>query len=147
MAWTYGGMAKDIALSIDTDIVYRTCYRAGRGGPFKRLLHRRTVRRRVPVCPNHAVELWDNGGLVNTASMLRPEGENVRVAAGHGHIAGSTLVDGPIARLICWRLGLPRPRGAVPFGSECCAPAFSLCFSEDSLPRVLAGLVSAAQVP
>lgn len=105
MAWTYGGMAKDIALSIDTDIVYRTCYRAGRGGPFKRLMHRRTVRRRVPVCPNHAVELWDNDGLVNTASMLRPEGANVRVAAGHGHIAGSTLVDGPYRKADLLEIG------------------------------------------
>jgi hypothetical protein len=88
-------MAKDIALSIDTDIVYRPCYRACAGGPFKRLMHRGTVSRRVRCVQNHAVELWDNDGIVNTQSMLWPEGVNVRVAADHGHIACSATVDSP----------------------------------------------------
>ena len=87
MAWTCAGMAKDIALSIDTDIVYRTCYRACAGGPFKRLMHRGRVSRRVRLCPESRDRLWDNDGIVNTASMLWPEGENMRAAADHGHIA------------------------------------------------------------
>jgi hypothetical protein len=44
---------------------------------------------------NHAIESWDNDGIVNTASMPWPEGENVRVAADPGHIAGSATVDDP----------------------------------------------------
>jgi hypothetical protein len=35
---------------------------------------------------NHAIELWDNDGIVNTASMVWPEGQKMRVAADHGHI-------------------------------------------------------------
>lgn len=78
MPWTYPEIARDIALS--TDIVYRGCYRAFAGGAFKWPMHSGTVNR-LPVCPNHALELWDNDGIVNTAPLLWPEGENVLVAA------------------------------------------------------------------
>jgi hypothetical protein len=33
--WTYPEIAKDAALSAGTGVVYRTCYRACAGGPFK----------------------------------------------------------------------------------------------------------------
>ena len=44
--------------------------------------------RRIPGCPNHAIEVWDNDGIVNTASMLWPEGENILVPGDHMDIVG-----------------------------------------------------------
>jgi len=88
LPWTYPEFAKDIAPGADTDIVYRTCYRACAGGPFKRPMHGGTVTRRIRGCPNHAIELWDNDGIVNTESMLWPDGENVLVPADHMDIVG-----------------------------------------------------------
>jgi hypothetical protein len=38
--------------------------------------------------PKHAIELWDNDGIVNTASMLWRRGENVLVACDHMDIVG-----------------------------------------------------------
>jgi hypothetical protein len=37
------------------------------------------VTRRLSRSPPHAIELWDNHGIVNTASMLWPRGQNVLV--------------------------------------------------------------------
>lgn len=88
LPWTYPEFERDVTLSADTDIVYRICYRACAGGPFKRPIHSGTVTRRIPGCPNHAIELWDNDGIVNTASMLWPDGENVLVPADHMDIVG-----------------------------------------------------------
>lgn len=86
--WTYPEIAKDVALSADTDIVYRTGYRACAGGPFERPMNSGKVTRRFPGSPDHAIELWDNDGIVNTASMLWPKGENVLVPADHMDIVG-----------------------------------------------------------
>jgi hypothetical protein len=36
----------------------------------------------------HALEVWDNDGVVNTLSMLWPTGENVLVPADHMDIVG-----------------------------------------------------------
>jgi triacylglycerol lipase len=85
---TYPEMIKDTALSAGTDIVYRTCYRACAGGPFERPLHSGKVNRRLRGAPRHAIEVWDNDGIVNTMSMLWPKGENVLVAGDHMDIVG-----------------------------------------------------------
>jgi len=88
LPWTYPEIAKDATLSANTDIVYRVCYRACAGGPFQWPTHSGKVTRRMPGCPDHAIELWDNDGIVNTASMLWPDGENVLVPADHMDIVG-----------------------------------------------------------
>lgn len=74
----------------DTDAVYRACYRACAGGPFT-----------YPDGPIPPLTLfagrgeggplapWDNDGIVNTASMLWPDGGETRlVQADHGDIIG-----------------------------------------------------------
>ena len=88
IASTYPEVERDPELSAGTDIVYRTCYRACAGGPFHWPLHRGTVTRHIPETATHAIELWDNDGIVNTASMPWPEGENVLVVADHMDIVG-----------------------------------------------------------
>lgn len=63
----------------DTDIVYRRFYRACAGGPFQY-----PKRKNVPAPrpfgaaakPERPLELWDNDGIVNTASMLWPNGKD-----------------------------------------------------------------------
>jgi hypothetical protein len=77
-----------------TDIVYRACYRATAGGPF------------TP-SPNLPWELepWDNDGIVNTASMAWPLGDNVLLHADHMDIVGHyASIRGPA--------GAPRTRRA-----------------------------------
>jgi triacylglycerol lipase len=86
--WTYPEFTGDTAPNEGTDIVYRTCYRACAGGPFQRPAHCGKVTRRLPGAPDRAIELWDNDGIVNTASMLWPTGENVLVPADHMDIVG-----------------------------------------------------------
>jgi len=86
MPWTCPELAKD--LNPNTDIVYRACYRACAGGPFTWPMHSGKVTRRMPGCSDHTLELWDNDGIVNTASMLWPQGENVLVPADHMDIVG-----------------------------------------------------------
>lgn len=74
-----------------TDIVYRTCYRACAGGPFE------YPDIDIPKPPaledeagaEHAIAPWDNDGIVNTASMLWPNGEDtLLVNADHMDIVG-----------------------------------------------------------
>jgi hypothetical protein len=73
-----------------TDVVHRACYRACAGGPFT-----------VPGGAIPRLELlagrgdpwslapWDSDGIVNTASMLWPEGAGTRlVHADHGDVIG-----------------------------------------------------------
>jgi len=86
--WTYPEVTKDAALSAGTDIVYRTCYRACAGGPFQQPALRGEVTRRWSGAPQHSLEVWDNDGIVNTLSMLWPEGENVLVPGDHMDIVG-----------------------------------------------------------
>ena len=85
---TYPEVAKDIELSEGTDIAYRLCYRACAGGPFRQPALNGNVSRRLGRCPRRPLELWDNDGIVNTASMLWPRGENVLVAGDHLDIVG-----------------------------------------------------------
>ena len=76
-----------------TDIAYRYCYRACAGGPFTY-----PDPNHVPVPVPFAIaaqrprpiELWDNDGIVNTASMLWPDGEKTLLVDGdHMDIAGA----------------------------------------------------------
>jgi hypothetical protein len=85
---TYPEIAKDEERSAGTDIVYRTCYRACAGGPLDPPLLSGRVTRRLGRIPQREIALWDNDGIVNTVSMLWPEGENVLVAADHMDIVG-----------------------------------------------------------
>ncbi|MCL4401809.1 MAG: hypothetical protein M1436_03965, partial [Acidobacteria bacterium] len=85
---SYPEIAKDLELSEGTDVVYRTCYRACAGGPFRGAEGAGEVTRRLNGCPDHPIELWDNDGIVNTASMPWPEGDNILVPADHMDIVG-----------------------------------------------------------
>ena len=75
MPWNWPEIAEDIALDKGTDIVYRICYRACAGGPFRQPPGSGKVTQRWPGAPQHRIELWDNDGIVNTMSMLWPRGE------------------------------------------------------------------------
>jgi hypothetical protein len=87
---SYPELTKDDAQSAGTDFVYRTCYRACAGGPFR---HPDPNRVRAPK-PLAAIKpgkiaLWDNDGIVNTASMLWPDvGQMLLVAGDHMDIVG-----------------------------------------------------------
>jgi triacylglycerol lipase len=83
----YPELAKDAAMSAGTDMFYRTCYRACAGGPF--------VPPPVPKIDKYLgfskspdIAIWDNDGIVNTASMFWPAGENVLVSGDHMDIVG-----------------------------------------------------------
>ena len=85
---TYPEASKDPRLSAGTDVSYRLCYRACAGGPFERPAEGGEVTRRLNGAPHGPLELWDNDGVVNTLSMLWPDGENVLVAGDHLDIVG-----------------------------------------------------------
>jgi hypothetical protein len=77
--WTWPDFTSASARNSGTDLFYRYCYRACAGGPF--------------ICPNSLarrdLELWDNDGVVNTASMLWPDGDDtVLVPGDHEDIVG-----------------------------------------------------------
>ncbi len=87
---SYPEVAKDRALSKATDATYRMCYRACAGGPFgypsytgfsPELMHLNSRRSR-------RIELWDNDGIVNTASMVWPYGKTWLVECDHMDIVG-----------------------------------------------------------
>ena len=86
--FSYPEITKDSALSAGTDIAYRTCYRACAGGPFRPPVLQGKVTRHLPGSPRHALEMWDNDGIVNTLSMLWPNSGNVLVPADHMDIVG-----------------------------------------------------------
>ncbi len=85
-----------------TDASYLIAYRACAGGPFDRtpaagddiadldlsLFDRRHLDPDGPR-PGDRLELWDNDGIVNTASMLWPDGPRTHLVAGdHGDVIG-----------------------------------------------------------
>jgi hypothetical protein len=86
--FTYPEISKDLELSEGTDVFYRLCYRACAGGPFHWPGMGGEVTRRMNDAPQGPLELWDNDGIVNTASMLWPGGDNVLVAGDHLDIVG-----------------------------------------------------------
>jgi hypothetical protein len=75
-----------------TDIVYRYCYRACAGGPFQYPDPNKVPVPRPFALATHLprpIELWDNDGIVNTASMLWPDGERtLLVECDHMDIVG-----------------------------------------------------------
>jgi hypothetical protein len=85
---TYPEISKDRKLSACTDIFYRLCYRACAGGPFQWPALAGEVTRTLNGSPPPPIELWDNDGIVNTASMLWPIDENVLVDCDHLDIVG-----------------------------------------------------------
>jgi hypothetical protein len=98
--WTYPEFIKDDALAAGTDIAYRTGYRACAGGPFNQRVSFEAPMPKFLIASQQEeieswngggqIELWDNDGIVNTASMLwPPDAENtVLVVADHMDIVG-----------------------------------------------------------
>jgi steroid delta-isomerase-like uncharacterized protein len=80
----------------ETDRIYRYSYRACAGGPFKTAtgVNTATV---FGTTKTRTIEDWENDGIVNTASMLWPNGtETQLVDADHGDIIGHyKLVEVP----------------------------------------------------
>jgi len=74
-------------------------HRACAGGPFrlpKKPIHISRVLGESPPLP---LESWDNDGIVNTASMFWPKGDNVVVTADHLDVVGHyKLVKAPDAK-------------------------------------------------
>ncbi|UQA57982.1 esterase/lipase family protein [Polyangium aurulentum] len=71
-----------------TDWVYRFCYRACTGGPFEMAPGPGTA---TPfgTQSTRTLEAWENDGIVNTASMLWPDGVDTRLVEGdHADIIG-----------------------------------------------------------
>ncbi len=85
---SYPEIAKDLQLSAGTDLSYRLVYRACAGGPFRWPALAGKVTRVMDTAPPEPIELWDNDGIVNTASMLWPKGKTVLVLADHLDIIG-----------------------------------------------------------
>jgi hypothetical protein len=77
--WTWPDFTGGSGRNSGTDLSYRYCYRACAGGPFS-----------YPDClATLDVESWDSDGIVNTASMLWPDGnETVLVPGDHEDIVG-----------------------------------------------------------
>ncbi len=88
LPWTYPEIAKDPALSEGTDLSYRFTYRACAGGPFKWPANAGTVTKILGPAPPQPLRVWDNDGIVNTASMFWPDGDIVLVMADHLDIVG-----------------------------------------------------------
>ena len=88
---TYPDFTKQEEASSGMDISYRTCYRACAGGPFTDHDEKKALTPTPFIVASEAqpIELWDNDGIVNTASMLWPNGEEtLLVEADHIDILG-----------------------------------------------------------
>jgi hypothetical protein len=102
--WEMTNPISDLGILIEpgskTDLSYRMCYRACAGGPFRIPKNLRTRFEIMPPAPPLPLDHWDNDGIVNTASMLWPNGKNVLVMADHLDIVGHYhLVKAPKERL------------------------------------------------
>jgi hypothetical protein len=88
--WTYPECNKDRERAAKTDIPYRICYRACAGGPFEYPPNSDTlVVKGVGSKKPRKIALWDNDGIVNTASMLWPNQEETMLVDGdHMDIVG-----------------------------------------------------------
>ena len=87
---TYPDLTPRAKPAPDTDIAYRICYRACAGGPFA-YPDDVPVPKPFVVPANFKVALqpWDNDGIVNTQSMLWPNGnQTLLVRADHMDIVG-----------------------------------------------------------
>ncbi len=86
-----------------TDVAYLVGYRACAGGPLRAPSPAPLAATEMGTGERRAIEPWDNDGVVNTASMLWPDGEESRlVDADHGDVIGHyrlvEAVDGPPLR-------------------------------------------------
>ena len=90
--YTYSEFTPRAGRNGHTDIVYRFCYRACAGGPFQYPDPENVPAPRPFALATHLprpIELWDNDGIVNTASMLWPDGERTLLVEGdHMDIVG-----------------------------------------------------------
>ena len=82
------GLYTDAAKAMD--FLYRYAYRACAGGPFTIAGSGAAPKAtRFGSSGQHTVEVWDNDGIVNTASMLWPNAEQTLLVKGdHGDIIG-----------------------------------------------------------
>ena len=85
---TYPAMTPADPAGAGTDFSYRLCYRACAGGPFRWPEEAGKVSRILGPPPPESLEVWDNDGIVNTASMFWPVGDIVLVMADHLDIVG-----------------------------------------------------------
>ncbi len=81
-------IATGSTMSGGTDVSYRLCYRACAGGPFRIPSAAGQIVRDLTTSPPRHLEIWDNDGIINSASMLWPRGDNVLVSADHLDIVG-----------------------------------------------------------
>lgn len=96
---SYPELTKDTPLSAKTDFSYRLTYRMCAGGPFRGPAPAAKITRVLGQAPPEPLELWDNDGIVNSASMLWPLGERVGVVGDHLDIVGHyELVETPQAK-------------------------------------------------
>jgi hypothetical protein len=78
----------------ETDFVYRFAYAATAAGPFKTVSGRDQVR---VDGRTRVIHPWENDGIVNTASMLWPDGDATQLIEGdHGDIIGHYQLSGPV---------------------------------------------------
>jgi hypothetical protein len=84
LPWTWPEFTEKAADRPESDLVYRACYRACAAGPF------RYPQPEIPVPDGgRPIQVWDNDGIVNTASMLWPSGSATRlVECDHMDITG-----------------------------------------------------------
>jgi hypothetical protein len=88
---TYPDCTKRTQEARRTDLTYRYSYRACAGGPFSYPASGSVPQPQQFAVPHepHPIELWDNDGIVNTRSMLWPNGADTRlVEADHMDIVG-----------------------------------------------------------
>jgi hypothetical protein len=88
--WTWPECTESASEGRGSDLVYRYCYRACAGGSFT-CPEPAGVPPAKPFGPAHQrrIEVWDNDGIVNTASMLWPDGEKtLLVECDHMDIVG-----------------------------------------------------------
>jgi triacylglycerol lipase len=87
---TYPALTPQTPDARGMDFVYRACYRACAGGPFAPDGGgAQAVATSLGTRQARAIEVWDNDGIVNTASMLWPDGDRTLLVEGdHGDIIG-----------------------------------------------------------
>jgi triacylglycerol lipase len=89
--WTYPECNKDKKQAAETDVPYRICYRACAGGPFAYTPPdaSKLVIKNLQSEEPREIALWENDGIVNTASMMWPDQEETLLVDGdHMDIVG-----------------------------------------------------------
>lgn len=100
--FTYPEIEKAPDLSAGTDLVYRAAYRVCAGGPFTYPPDPAFVPMATQLGSREQrhIEIWDNDGIVNTASMLWPDGPQTMLVDGDhvdivGHFQRVAAIEGP----------------------------------------------------